>query len=264
MTIKKIKIEHVKGIANRTFELNILANRPSLLVAPNGFGKSSFATAFNSLQTNKLSIHEDHHHKSDSELTSKLSIEYEASDNSIFALVADDTQNTITGHFSWFVINSQIKAKGVGRNFGGRTAVSASISVDPVVLIDTIPAKESFEYSHRDQKSSFGCNGKVLPNISSHFEHLKFVSSLGDKLTLFDRMSQVRNQKSIDVFISDVNAQSGTLEQLLDWVSHNKLNFLSDIEPLNELSDLILNANLGVSKPELSFLIALQLHNAYR
>jgi len=57
MTLKKITIEHVKGISNRNFELNILANKPSLLVAPNGFGKSSFATAFNSLQTNKLSVH---------------------------------------------------------------------------------------------------------------------------------------------------------------------------------------------------------------
>lgn len=264
MTIKKIKIEHVKGISNRTFELNILANRPSLLVAPNGFGKSSFATAFNSLQTNKLSVHEEHHHKSDSELTSKLSIEYEAADKTIFALEADDTQNTINDHFSWFVINSQIKAKGVGRNFGGRTAVSASISVDPVVLIDTIPARESFEYSHRAQTSSFGCNGKVLPNISSHFENLEFVSSLGDKFTLLDRMSQVKNQRKIDIFNSEINSQNGTSEQLLDWISHNKLDFLSDIEPLKEVSGLILNANLGVSKPDLSFLVALQLHNVYK
>lgn len=264
MTIKKITIEHVKGISNRTFELNILANKPSLLVAPNGFGKSSFATAFNSLQTNKLSVHEDHHHRSDSELTSKILIEYEDSDNAVHTLEADDTHNTISGHFSWFVINSQIKAKGVGRNFGGRTAVSASISVDPVTLIDTIPARESFGYSHRDQKASFGRNGKVLPNISTYLENLIFVRNLGERFTLFDRMSQVRNQRKIDSFTSDVNAQNGTTEQILEWISNNKLDYLSEIEPLDEISDLILSANLGVSRSELSFLISLQLYNVYK
>jgi hypothetical protein len=264
MTIKKITIEHIKGISNRSFELNILANKPSLLVAPNGFGKSSFATAFNSLQTNKLAVHEDHHHRSNSELASKLTIEYENSDNAVFTLEADDTHNTIADHFSWFVINSQIKAKSVGRNFGGRTAVSASISVDPVTLIETIPARESFEYSHRDQKSGFGRNGKILPNISSHLENLGFISSLWDKFTLFDRMSQVRNQRKIDTFISGVNALNGTVEQLLNSISKNKLDCLSEIEPLKEMSEIILNANLGVGRPEISFLISLQLHNVYK
>lgn len=263
MTLKKITIEHVKGILNRNFELNILANKPSLLVAPNGFGKSSFAAAFNSLQTNKLSVHEDHHHKSDPDLAAKLKIEYENSENAVFTLEADDTNNTISDHFSWFVINSQIKAKGVGRNFGGRTAVSASISVNPVTLIETIPARETFEYSHRNQKASFGCNGKVLPNISTHFENLEYISSLGDKFSLLDKMSQVRNQRKINDFISDVNDQNGTKEQLLEWISNNKLNYLSEIEPLNEISNTILNANLGVANPALSFLIGLQLHSVY-
>lgn len=264
MTIKKITIEHVKGITNRTFELNILANKPSLLVAPNGFGKSSFATAFNSLQTNKLSVHEDHHHRSDPKLKSKVSIEYENSYNTVHTLDADDSHNTIAGHFSWFVINSQIKAKGVGRNFGGRTAVSASISVDPVTLIDTIPAKAYFGYSYQDQKSSFGSNGKVLPNISPYLENLDFVGRLGEKLSLFDRMSQVRNQRIIDSFISDVDVINGTKEEILEWIFNNKLEYLSKIEPLNEISNFILNNNFGVSRRELSFLMGLQLHNIFK
>ena len=263
MTLKKITIEHVKGISNRNFELNILANKPSLLVAPNGFGKSSFAAAFNSLQTNKLLVHEDHHHRSDPDLAAKLTIEYENSENAVFTLEADDTHNTISDHFSWFVINSQIKAKGVGRKFGGRTAVSASISVNPVTLIETIPPRETFEYSHQNQKASFGCNGKILPNISTHLENLEFISSLGDKFSLFDGMSQVRNQRKINDFISDVNAQKGTAEQLLEWVSNNKLNYLSEIEPLNEISKIILNSNFGVANPALSFFIGLQLHSVY-
>lgn len=263
MTLKNITIEHVKGISNRNFELNILANKPSLLVAPNGFGKSSFAAAFNSLQANKLSVHESHHHRSDSGLASKLTIEYEDSNNEVFILEADDTRNTISDHFSWFVINSQIKAKGVGKSFAGRTAVSASISVDPVTLIETIPVSESFEYSYQNQKTSFGSNGKILPNISSCLENLEFVRSIGDKFTLFDRMSQIMNQRKIDTFVTDVNAQNGTAKQILNWVS-SKLDCLSEIEPLDEMSNIILNANLGVDRPEISFFISLQLHSVYK
>lgn len=45
--IKVIEIKNIKGIQHRRFELDILPNKPSLLVAPNGFGKSSLAIAFN-------------------------------------------------------------------------------------------------------------------------------------------------------------------------------------------------------------------------
>ncbi|MDQ6988542.1 MAG: hypothetical protein Q9M19_01575, partial [Mariprofundaceae bacterium] len=60
MTIENITIENVKGIEHKSFDLNILPNRPSLLVAPNGFGKSSFATAFDSLLTTRMDLHDDH------------------------------------------------------------------------------------------------------------------------------------------------------------------------------------------------------------
>lgn len=38
--IESIEIENVKGIKKRKFDLNIIPNKPSLLVAPNGFGKT--------------------------------------------------------------------------------------------------------------------------------------------------------------------------------------------------------------------------------
>ncbi|WP_420553917.1 hypothetical protein [Neptuniibacter marinus] len=55
MTIKKLIIENIKGFSSQSFELNIIPNKPSLLVAPNGFGKSSLAAAFLSLKQKKQS-----------------------------------------------------------------------------------------------------------------------------------------------------------------------------------------------------------------
>ena len=177
MALKKIQIENVKGITNRTFELDILPNKPSLLVAPNGFGKSSFACAFASLQNNKISVHDNHLHQNNQELEARLFIEYQDQAGIVHSLRADPTSNTISEHFSWFVINNQIKAKGTGRNIGDRTSISADITIEPITLIDTIPEQNNFSYSYTNQKSTFGKNGKILTNISSYFNDLKFITS---------------------------------------------------------------------------------------
>ena len=47
--LKVIEIENIKGIGHKRFALDIWPNKPSLLVAPNGFGKSSFAVAINEM-----------------------------------------------------------------------------------------------------------------------------------------------------------------------------------------------------------------------
>ena len=47
--IKSIEINKVKGIDNLKLELNLIPNKPSIFVAPNGFGKSSITIAFDSI-----------------------------------------------------------------------------------------------------------------------------------------------------------------------------------------------------------------------
>ena len=54
--IKSIGIENVRGIKSTTFSLDIIPNKPSLLVAPNGFGKSSLAAAFAALKTKRMEL----------------------------------------------------------------------------------------------------------------------------------------------------------------------------------------------------------------
>ena len=53
MVINSITIENVKGIERLEIKQAIQPNRPNILVAPNGFGKSSIAIAFNSLKAKK-------------------------------------------------------------------------------------------------------------------------------------------------------------------------------------------------------------------
>ncbi len=58
MNITGIKIENVKGIKSHHFDISLLLNKANILVAPNGFGKSSFAIAFESLHESKIILDE--------------------------------------------------------------------------------------------------------------------------------------------------------------------------------------------------------------
>ena len=66
MKIKSIEITNIKGIANESFQLDLNPNKPSILVAPNGFGKSSFGIGFSSLGRDKISLSDKHFYNNDS------------------------------------------------------------------------------------------------------------------------------------------------------------------------------------------------------
>lgn len=55
--LKRIKIENIKG--KDKFEINfneLTANQPNIIVAPNGYGKSTIATAFKAAQSGKQKL----------------------------------------------------------------------------------------------------------------------------------------------------------------------------------------------------------------
>ena len=59
MKIKSIHIKNVRGLRDHHVELDMIPNKPSLLVAPNGSGKSSFAFAFQWLNRQRMKLDED-------------------------------------------------------------------------------------------------------------------------------------------------------------------------------------------------------------
>ena len=62
--ISEIRIENVKGYGSSGKKLNVNLDpqKINLCVAPNGFGKSSLATAFESLKKSRIEISEDNKH----------------------------------------------------------------------------------------------------------------------------------------------------------------------------------------------------------
>ena len=99
MVINEIHIENIKGL--RCFDLNqpIQPNRPNILVAPNGFGKTSLAVAFNSLKSNHLELDGANCYNGDDTNLPVLRLKLSTGES----LEADRDNNTISDHFDVFV-----------------------------------------------------------------------------------------------------------------------------------------------------------------
>lgn len=245
MTLKEIEIENIRGIEKYSFKLDILPNRPSILVAPNGFGKTSFATAFSSLQVS-------HSHKYQNR--SKLLIKYQDSDGKIIDLEASNTVNSIKDYFDYFVINNRIEAK---------VSLLQEIVVCPVTLVETIPERVKFTYHPKSQKHRFGTNGKILPNINSVLSNLILIRTILERPSLLEDSLTNEIQRQIGIFIDEINQRKGKNNEIIQWIEDNRIDFLANIACLNELADLILRLELYDLKSK-AFLAIIQLMQVYR
>lgn len=167
MIISSIEIENVKGIQHLLIKQPIYPNRPNILVAPNGFGKSSIAIAFRSLNSGHISLKPEHYYQ---EITSNHpSIKISINDGTV--LSADEYSDTISSNYSIHVANNALIPTAKAKHFGKITTAKASLDIEPTVIIKTIPQRELFGYSLIMMKRKFGNNGKVLTDISQLYEN---------------------------------------------------------------------------------------------
>jgi hypothetical protein len=255
MNITAIEIKNIKGIGHKSFAVEILPHKPNLLVAPNGFGKSSIATAFSSMNSRRLTLEKEECHQEDESKAPELAISVNQK-----RLVADRGKNKIRESFDVTVIRSGLTPKAKKVKIGGFTQATASMEVQSIPLLK-IPTKAAFAYKVSDSKSGFGSSGKVLPNIAELLE----------KPVLHDAISRVemggltgkRIQEKISAVVERVNQQSGTVDQIHEWIKNNVLDELRSIAPLNDLAcDL---QKFGLSSSEVvAFLAAYQIFEMYK
>lgn len=238
MSISEIEITNIKGIEHKKFQLHLLPNKPNLLVATNGFGKSSIATAFASMNTQRLTLEEKDCYKEDTTLQPKLSITICGQQ-----LSADKSKNDIRTQYDVTVIRSGLLAKGTK---GYKGSVRSNLEINPILLFSSIPDKIEFNYKFSTSKSAFGLNGKILPNISD----LLLNSSLIDAISIDElaELSKPRIQTLLNDVVDAINQKSGSGEELIQWITENVLNRLRAIQPLYEFSKRLVH--LGLAKAE--------------
>ena len=190
-----------------------------MLVAPNGFGKSSITAAFNSLIPSKLKLDDDHLHNSNARNLPKLTIELKEVAGNLITLEANDGKNDLTGKIDVFVINSRLEAKAIKRKMGSFTTASASLKVGEVVLVDRIPKTTHFKYSIADFRKTFGINGKCLPNIDFVFNNSAALAEFFEEKISIAKISGARIKGKISAIIHSINQQNGDIEAIKKWIA---------------------------------------------
>ena len=127
--IKSIEINKIKGIENIKLELNLIPNKPSIFVAPNGFGKSSITVAFDSITSNKLIITRDDLYNAKEHTDSYIKI-CDFRDRNDNELIADLSSNSISSKYNVQVINNKVTSEAKMLNINGFNIPKSNLIVN--------------------------------------------------------------------------------------------------------------------------------------
>ena len=255
MKITAIEVTNVKGIGKKSFTVDILPNKPNLLVAPNGFGKSSIATAFSSMNSKRMTLNGKDFYQEDETNAPELAVTI-SNDH----LVANTAKNEICQTFDVTVIKSGLKPKATQRRMGSITSSSASLEVESITLL-RIPDKALFSYKASNFRSRFGANGKVLPNIND-ITTSSLLSRALDGVNL-GSVTGKRIQDKIVGFANSVNQQSGCADHIIEWIERNSIDELRSIPGLSDLAANLSMLGLAATETE-AFLASYQLIGIYK
>jgi hypothetical protein len=211
--IDHIEIQNIKGILHRPLKVTIWPNRPTILVAPNGFGKSSIAAAFASLRKNRLELSKDYLHKGDETLSPLLRITFAEPAIPVVTKYADSTTNDISSVFDVAVLNSQLVSKAKVLKINGASIPQSAIEVEPITLVAKIPAKVKLQYAAASVRAQFGANGKLLPNLTQVFSRPRLLAELGRSVD-FSKAAQVGQQAPLQALRNRINSLAGTSAQI--------------------------------------------------
>lgn len=255
--IDRIAISNVKGIENSVFDVQLIPNKPTLVVAPNGFGKSSITAAFGSLRSKRMELDKDECHKGDEDLNPSLKISYTMQDGRRIENEANHVKNELTAEFGVHVINSQLVSKAKKLRIAGTNIVTSAIEVTPVVLIKNIPEKAKFSYSYASAKGEFGNNGKVLPNISSVLDNNRAMAKIWNQVD-FSKQAQVGVKRAIKALQDEINAKTGSSKKILASVEDGTIQAVSNIDFVSGILASLTECGISCASQIEAILIALQ------
>ncbi len=139
--ITNIQINNIKGLKDFNSNLMLFPNKPNILVAPNGFGKSSFAIAFESIKK-KIILLKDNYYQNNENNFPAIKFDYYEEKNKCINFYADKDKSNILDFFDIHVINSRLYAKStskyVNKDFSRPVA---SLEIEPIIIIKKIPMR---------------------------------------------------------------------------------------------------------------------------
>ena len=233
--LNSIKINNVKGIGHKTFNLDLYPNKPSILVAPNGFGKSSFAIAFKSFNNARMILDDDDIREGCSASDASIEIEH---DNNKY--VINSQYNTFSRDFSCFVINSALYAKTKGQYMGSFIGHKALLAIPDIELENNVPSKPHINYSIGENRKKFGLNGKILNNIYYLIDKFEFIDELKSKNIDICGLKKCRSYiNPINDIKDKINNYAGKSDDIISKINTCLVQSFSRIECLNSIKEIV-------------------------
>ena len=256
--ISNITIKNIKGFSDKdnSIDVDIKSGKINILVAPNGYGKSSITAAFKSLTNSRIKVEKNDIHKENEQLDSALSITEDT-----ITYTADKNKNELANHFKVAVVNSRLVAKATSRNMGAFHSVQGHLGINDFEIIHKIPTNCTILYEPKSLKNDFGKNGKILPNISSLLRDNAFLSQLDDIYSDLDKQSAKMRQENINGIIQIINALNGTIENIKANFEEKSLSELNKDSSYRNIVELI-NRHKNIKGLEL-FLYFYQIQKIY-
>ena len=250
--INSIEINKIKCIDYLKLQLNLIPNKPSIFVAPNGFGKSSITAAFDSISSNKLIITRDnlHNSKENSDSYIKICDVREKNENE---LIADLKTNSISSKYKVKVINNKVTSDAKMLNINGFNIPKSDLIVKDITLTNFIPEKKYFNYFVTKYRSEYKINKYIFSNLDELFNSQNFIIRLGN---VKKNLDNILKKKRINETISELEAQfqTKTIKQTDFFNAFDKNELIdkilddSDVRVICDDLDKILNIKNKVKK----------------
>lgn len=247
--ITGIHVKNVKGIQDWKFtfckpEMN--PNKVHVLIAPNGFGKSSITRAFECLNQQRIYLKEKDCYQYDEALRAELSL-FCKIDGSERTLIANQNINEIGKEFDTWVIRAPSKVKASQRPTGSGFQVPVGEFVIEDIEIKKVPDKEEIPYKYRDEIREYGSLAKAMPNLSDKLKDHLFLSSLCASSLGQKRLGKRVTQEMSDI-LDELKLLQGTETEIEAEINTNYIKKLSAIGGLQEIANLFDDSNSEADK----------------
>lgn len=233
MVISEIKIKNIRGFRDATLPFNITPNFVNIIVAPNGFGKSSISSAFQCAKGKKLNASEEQKHSTLHADPSELSICVDGN-----WLIADASKNEITDTFDVHVVKSGLTPKAKVPRING-VAIPKPYMEIPSLDLGASKPNEDLSFDLNAYKAQFGKNAKIVPNFAKKCEAPDIRRSLLTNLSSIDKLSQVKPQKLFGDIIGFAAGASGTKNDISDKAEENFSEAIGQNEHISAIMSII-------------------------
>ena len=238
--ISEIRVKNIKGFGctSQPIKVSIYANKVNLLVAPNGWGKSSLTTAFESLRSNRIDVGKENKYKQDETLDSELTIVCDGT-----SYTANSRKNEINNLFSCKVIHCDLYPKVVSHNMGAFSSSRGYLDIKDIVIC-SIPKRVELIYKFTSEKASFGDNGKILNNLTDYLRDKNNLCLFCQKeiINSINKMASKKISALVNMIKDEINSMSGTQSCIKSTVN---ASIFSDINAIEAYANLKKNFCYG-------------------